>query len=148
VPPGAAVLARRFQTGGTAGNVASGTIRQLQAAVGGIEAVFNPRPAEGGANGETLASLAERGPRSVRHRGRPLAAADYETMAREASSAVAFARAIPLRDAAGRLRPGWVSLLILPEGRSAAPGRRSAGARPEVHRGARLASLAASHRLS
>jgi hypothetical protein len=35
-------------------------------------------------------------------------------MAREASSAVAFARALPICDPAGRERPGWVTLVIIP----------------------------------
>jgi hypothetical protein len=121
-PPGAAVLARRYLTGGgTAGNVAKRAISQLQAAVGGVEAAFNVRPAEGGAHGEGLAAYAARAGRTLGHRGRSLAAVDYETMAREASSAVAFARAVPLRDAAGRTRPGWVTLLILPESEERRP---------------------------
>jgi hypothetical protein len=39
--------------------------------------------------------------------------ADFETMAREASSAVAFARAVPGVDPAGHAAAGWLTLLIL-----------------------------------
>jgi hypothetical protein len=46
--------------------------------------------------------------------GRALLPADYETMAREASPAVAVARALAATDPAGRRRPGWITLIILP----------------------------------
>ena len=117
VPPaGAAVAARLYRTGGgVAGNLKARSVTQLLSAIGGIEAVFNPRPAEGGADAESLEMLATRGPQSVRHRGRAVTLRDYETLAYEASPAVAVARAIPCRGPAGRAAPGWVTLLILPE---------------------------------
>src|SRR5207247_4694155 len=46
--------------------------------------------------------------------GRAVTAEDYETLAHEASPSVAVARALPHRDAAGRDRPGWVTLVIIP----------------------------------
>jgi predicted phage baseplate assembly protein len=87
----------------------------------GLEAVFNPHAAEGGADTETLAALLRRGPQSLRHRGRALRAQDYEAMAIEASPAVALARTLPTRDPGGRVRPGWVTLLILPQSDEARP---------------------------
>jgi hypothetical protein len=149
-PPGAAVLARWYLTGGgTPGNVKARAISQIQAAVGGVEETFNVRAAEGGANGEGLTAYAARAGLSLRHRGRPLAAVDYETMAREASAAVAFARTVPLRDAAGRSRPGWVTLLILPESEERRPWP-SFGLREHVRafiEERAPASLRAGHRL-
>ncbi len=59
VPPaGAAIVARRYQTGGgSVGNVPAGAIAQLQGAVAGVQSVQNPVAAEGGADAETLDAL-------------------------------------------------------------------------------------------
>ncbi len=117
VPPaGAEVLATTYRTGGGAkGNVATGAVSRLLAGIPGVESVKNPRPAEGGADAEGPDALSSRGPRTLAHRGRALTAADYETMAREASPAVAVAQAIPGRDPYGQQRPGWVTLILLPQ---------------------------------
>jgi uncharacterized phage protein gp47/JayE len=116
VPPaGADLNARLYRTGGgLAGNVAARLISQILGPVGGVEEVFNPLSAEGGADAETTELLRVRGPRTVRHRGRAVTAEDYETLAHEASPSVAVARALPHRDPAGRDRPGWVTLVIIP----------------------------------
>jgi hypothetical protein len=116
VPPrGAAVAARLYQTGGgSAGNVPARAITQLLGPVGGVEQVYNPAPAEGGADTETAEQVLTRGPRSVRARGRAVTAADVETLALEASPSVAVARAVAARDAGGRPAPGWVTLVITP----------------------------------
>jgi hypothetical protein len=81
--------------------------------------VFNPAPAEGGADTETGDDVLVRGPLSVRARGRAATAADLETLALEASPSVAVARALPARGPDGRRAPGWVTLVIAP--RSAEP---------------------------
>ena len=121
-PAGSAVLAKRLRVGGgKAGNVAVRKVSQLLGVVAGIQSVFNPRAAEGGADGETLEQFTSRGPRTIRHRGRALAAADYETLAREASAAVAVARALPTHNPAGRPLPGWVTLIIIPHSLEARP---------------------------
>jgi baseplate J-like protein len=121
-PPGAAILARLHRAGGgLAGNVAARAIKQLLGPISGVQAVFNPTPAEGGADGEPLEKFGLRGPKTIRHRGRAVAPSDYETMAYEASPAVAVARAIPLANPNGpsgrslRGAPGWVTLIIIPQ---------------------------------
>lgn len=123
VPPhGAAILVRRYRSGGgRAGNVAARTISQLIGPIGGVEAVFNPLVGEGGADGETLENFAIRGPRTLCHRGRAVLPANYETLAFEASPAVAAARAIPLRNPSGQAVPGWVTLLIIPQSQEPRP---------------------------
>ncbi|HJQ82456.1 MAG TPA: putative baseplate assembly protein [Candidatus Binatia bacterium] len=121
-PAGAAVLARRLQVGGgSVANVAAGQVTQLLGVVPGVQAVFNPRAAEGGADRETLEAFAVRAPATLRHRGRAVTPADYETLAREASPAVAFVRAVPTVSAAGLPLPGWVTLLIVPRSREPRP---------------------------
>jgi hypothetical protein len=115
-PAGAPILARRYRTGGgRSGNLPAGAIDQFLGAIGGIEAVFNPLPAEGGADGETPEALARRGAGTIRHRGRAISLADYEAMAREASASVAVAHATATRDPSGRELPGWVTVTIIPQ---------------------------------
>jgi predicted phage baseplate assembly protein len=131
---GALVQAVLFQTGGgAAGNVGSNTITQMQGSVSGVQGASNPRPAEGGSDGETLSAYSLRAPFTLRTRGRALAASDYETMALEASSAVGAAHALPAHDTQGRPRPGWVTLHIIPRSGDAQP-TPSFGLRDEVRR--------------
>ena len=80
-----------------------------------------PVPAEGGSDAEALTSFRDRATASVRHRGRALAAPDYEAMVREASSAVAVVKAISCRNPVGRTLPGWLTIFIIPESESPRP---------------------------
>jgi len=139
-PAGASVLVKQMESGGgAAGNVAASTITQLQGVVVGVQSVFNPRAAEGGSDGESTTEAIDRCPKTVRHRGRAIAAADYETMAFEASSAVAVARSIPGRNTVGRPVPGWITLMIIPHSQEDRP-YPSFGLREEV--GAYIAARA------
>ena len=117
VPPsGAAIQASLFRSGGgLAGNVAAGAITQLLAAVSGVQAVTNPRAAEGGADGETLEEFTLRAPQGIRNRNRAISLADYENLAYEASAGVAVARAIPTSNPSGLTLPGWITLIIIPQ---------------------------------
>src|SRR6185503_5731581 len=77
LPLGATVLGRHYRAGGgKTGNVAAGAISQLLGGVSGVQGVSNPRAAEGGADGETLERFHERGPATVRHRGRAVSLMD------------------------------------------------------------------------
>jgi predicted phage baseplate assembly protein len=114
-PAGAQIRAARFRAGGgRVGNVAAEQINQQLSSIGGVEKLFNPVAAEGGADAETIESVAQRGPFTVRHQGRAISAIDYETMAYEASAAVAVAHAQPLRDNGRIRRPGRLTLTIIP----------------------------------
>lgn len=133
-PPGAPVLARSYRTGGgSQGNVPSGAVKQILAGVAGVEKVWNPRPAEGGADAETVESLAARGPLTLARRGRGLTAAGIESLAREISPAVAVARVVPTLDPSGRQRPGWVTLILIPQSEEPRPWP-SLGLRDRVRR--------------
>jgi uncharacterized phage protein gp47/JayE len=151
VPPaGAAILVREMQVGGgSKGNVAVRTITQLLGVVPGVQAVFNPRAAEGGADGEQGPAALDRGPRTIRHRGRAIEPADYETLAAEASPAVRIVRAIPGRHPSGQVLPGWVTVLIVPYSHDARP-YPSFGLREQVRQFIEQrapADLAALHRI-
>ncbi|QZZ22018.1 putative baseplate assembly protein [Leptothermofonsia sichuanensis E412] len=117
----------RYQTGGgTIGNRAASTIVQLKTTVPYIEKVTNSEAAAGGADAESLDSLVERMPRTLRHRGRAVTLEDYEDLAKLASPDVARARCIPLRNLQlvsnsaieaenpQPLEPGVLSLIIVP----------------------------------
>lgn len=123
IPPAGAdnIRAQSYRSGGAvSGNVPAGAINQL---LSGVVAagVSNPRPAEGGADGEPLAAVYTRGPQVVRHRQQAISLSDYESLAREASPAVAVARALPATHASGRPEPGWVKLIIMPHSQEAQP---------------------------
>ncbi|MCL4870814.1 MAG: putative baseplate assembly protein [Anaerolineae bacterium] len=115
------IRARQYRSGGTVnGNVPTGAINQLLSGVV-AEGVSNPRPAEGGAEGEPPEAARTRGPQLVRHRQQAVTLNDYEALAREASPAVAVARALPVTHASGRSEPGWVKLIIMPHSQEAQP---------------------------
>jgi len=80
--------------GGAAGNLPAGAVNQLAVALPSLDSVVNHLPAEGGADRESLGELGVRGSRSLRHRGRAVAAGDLEDLALEASREVARARAV------------------------------------------------------
>ena len=126
------VAARSYRWGGgAAGNVAAGAITQLLGGIPYVTGVNNPKPAEGGADNETVEQIHARGPQALRHRGRALAAADYEALAREASPGVAVARALPATHPSGRPAAGWIKLIIVPSSTTPQP-QPSFGLRRQV----------------
>lgn len=106
--------------GGTSGNVGANAITQLLAGVL-AKSITNPVAAEGGADGESLARLLVRAPTAIRDRVQPISAEDYESLAVEASPAVAIARALPTTHPSGRFAPGWVTVQIVPQSTDARP---------------------------
>jgi predicted phage baseplate assembly protein len=122
IPPAGCPIAVTYVTGGgTAGNVATGLIRELHSGVGFVESVTNPLAASGGAAAETLREARDRSTQAVRNRGRAVSAEDFEWLAREASAEVARARALPLEGASGRGARGFVGLVLVPQSADPAP---------------------------
>jgi len=129
VPPPASgnIRMTEYRTGGgDRGNKPAGAITQLKTTVPYVEKVTNHEPATGGADAETNDSMIERAPRAIRHRGRAVTVEDYEDLARVASPGVARARGVPLYDLeadprATDVRPGVVSLIIVPQSNDAMP---------------------------
>lgn len=108
------VMARSYRAGGgLVGNVPALSITQVLAGVL-AQAVSNPRAAEGGADAELPQAVLDRGPLTVRHRRQAVSAGDYEALAREASPAVAVARALPNVHPSGRTAAGWVTVIVMP----------------------------------
>jgi hypothetical protein len=117
----------QYRTGqGVSGNRPSGTITQLKTTVPYIEKVTNVEAATGGAEAETMESLLERAPRTIRHRNRAVTPEDYEDLGRLASPEVARTKCVPLYDlandpdATARLL-GTVSLMVVPRSIEAKP---------------------------
>ena len=117
----------RYQVGGgSRGNKPPGTIVQLKTTVPYVDKVINTEAATGGAETETVSSLLERAPRTIRHGNRAVTVEDYEDLAMLASPAVARARSVPLRNllldplGAQEVR-GEVSVIIVPRSSDAKP---------------------------
>jgi len=84
---GAAISAQYRYGGGIRGNLPAGAIAKLKAAIPGIERVSNPIPSCGGADSEDIPGILDRGPMSIRHRGRGVSARDIEWLAKDAAGA-------------------------------------------------------------
>lgn len=141
------IRARVYRAGGgLVGNVPRGAIARM---LGGAfaESVFNPRGADGGADGESPVTVKDRGPETLRHRWRAISAKDYEAMARESSPAVAAVRVLPATASNLRPAPGRVTVIVVPQSQDPRP-QPSLELRQHVHAylAARLpGTLPASH---
>jgi hypothetical protein len=112
------IAARQVQTGGgVSGNQPAAAINQVKSSLPLIAAVSNPGAADGGSQPEAPTAVLERGPQTVRHRGRAVTAEDYEWLARQAvGTRVARARCLANRNQSLGFEPGAVTLVIVPEG--------------------------------
>jgi predicted phage baseplate assembly protein len=111
------IVANYRVSAGSAGNVATGTVVQFRSPVPGVASVTNRLDAEGGAGLETAEIARQRGPQSLRHRGRALSRTDFEWLAREAAGTrIARVVCLPNINRAFQREPGWVTLVIVPQG--------------------------------
>jgi len=132
-PPGSGnIRARMYQAGGgQVGNVPVGAINQIMSGVL-ASSVSNPRPGEGGADGETPQGILSRGANVFRHQERSVSAQDYESLAREASPAIAAVRVLPATASNGRPAAGSIKVIIVPQSQDPQP-QPSFDLRQEVH---------------
>lgn len=107
------IRARYAVGGGTAGNVPAGAITERRTAIRLLDAVFNPSPAAGGAERESVDHAVRFGPLAFRSGQRAVTLSDFVALAHQAGG-VAKVRA--------RSR-GWnqIDLYIAPEGDSCRP---------------------------
>lgn len=107
--------------GGTIGNSPAGVITQLKTTLPYVQKVVNHLPATGGAEAETTDSLRRRAPRTLRHGDRAVTVKDYEDLALLASTDVARAKCLPLKNLitdnsdSKLIRNGTVSLIVVPQ---------------------------------
>ncbi|WCB93496.1 baseplate protein [Baekduia alba] len=116
VPPaGAALRIKSYRYGGgTAGNLAPGTLTNLRDAVPGIGAVTNPEVTSGGVDAESLGEARQHAARRLRTQGRAVTADDYRALIERENPRVNRARC-------GRPEPGKaLPVYVLPELGSAA----------------------------
>ena len=123
VPPiGTDNIKTNYQSGGgSAGNVRAGEIATLKSSLSFIDGVSNPESADGGTDIETLDGLFMRGPQGIKNRGRAVTREDFEWMARGASRKVARVKCLPCLDEDYNYKPGWVTLIIVPQSREDKP---------------------------
>ncbi|UCH43595.1 MAG: putative baseplate assembly protein [Dehalococcoidales bacterium] len=108
--------------GGVEGNVGEGTITVLKSSIPYVASVNNYSPARGGTDAETMDSAKIRAPQVLKSSTRAVTAEDFESLALEASPAVARARCIcPGSTSEGTAPPpGLVKLYLVPAVQEAA----------------------------
>jgi predicted phage baseplate assembly protein len=123
LPLGTNNIVASYRVGaGSAGNVAKGAVSQVKSAVPGITSVINPLGADGGADLETTQFVQQRGPQTLRHRQRAVTRTDFEWLAREAAGTrLARVVCLPNINRDFRREPGWVTLVIVPQGTDPKP---------------------------
>lgn len=119
IPPrGTNNITATYQTGGGAvGNLPTAAIDQIKSSLPGVAAVTNPIAADGGAELETFSQVKARGAQTLRHRDRAVTSSDLEWLAQQASGTrIARTKCLPNLNRDLRVEPGWVTLLIVPQG--------------------------------
>ncbi|NOR47473.1 MAG: hypothetical protein GQ533_05450, partial [Methanosarcinaceae archaeon] len=108
------IIARRYVSGGgLRGNVESGTITSLKKTIPNIDGVINHIPSSGGMDMESLESVVDRFPHTIKNRDRAVTNEDFEWLAHEASQYVARARCM--------LKNDTIAVIIVPEYEGEAP---------------------------
>lgn len=123
-PPGMRgnIVARSYLTGGgRRGNLSAGAVATIQSYLPGISAVTNAYAASGGAIEESVAAAKGRAAAEVAANGRAVTAADFELRALEAGVRRAKALALAHPRYPGVTIPGSVTVIVVPDGDSAAP---------------------------
>jgi S-layer protein (TIGR01567 family) len=104
--------------GGVIGNNAGvQSITKLRTAFPFVESVTNHEDSDGGGDMKNLDWLRERGPQTIKHRDRAVTYEDFEWLVREASPKVARVKCLPTTDPGKNFRPGWITMIIVPDER-------------------------------
>lgn len=112
----------RYQYGGgKAGNVKAETITKLRTTFPYIDSVTNLDTADGGFEQEDIEAVKIRGPQTIKHRNRAVTFEDFEWLVKEASPKIAKVRCLPTTDTSMQFRPGWVTIIIVPESEDPKP---------------------------
>lgn len=105
--------------GGKRGNKSPNSVTQLTTTIPFIDRVTNFVEASGGSDMETNEALTSRMPTQLRHRDRAVTLEDYQDLAKAASTDVARALCLPIRDLtkipSADKEFGKVSLIIVPD---------------------------------
>ena len=105
------VMAETYRIGGGArGNVTAGMVTALRRTVAHVDTVYNPFPAAGGSDQETVDEAKVRGPHVIKSRNRAVTAEDFEWLTLEASNGIARAKCL---NTIGR--EGEVTVVVVPK---------------------------------
>ncbi len=117
IPPiGTDNIKTNYRTGGgSKGNVRAYEIKDLKTSIPFLDKAFNPLSASGGTEVEGIEKTIERGPQVLKHRNRAITAQDFEQIACQASRAIARAKCLPNFDNQGQFKPGWVTIVVIPQ---------------------------------
>ncbi|MFZ3058848.1 MAG: putative baseplate assembly protein [Candidatus Methanoperedens sp.] len=104
--------------GGVKGNnVGARSITKPKTVFPFVESVTNHEDSDGGEDRKDLDWLRERGPQTIKHRDRAVTYEDFEWLVREASPKVARVKCLPTTDPGENFRPGWITMIIVPDER-------------------------------
>ncbi|HET6421533.1 MAG TPA: putative baseplate assembly protein [Geobacteraceae bacterium] len=109
---------------GGSGNVSAGeitVIRNPSGPLAQIKGVRNAEEASGGGDIETIDEVNERGPNTLKHRGKAITVEDFAWLAKDSSGEIAAAWCLPTRDGNGMTREGYVTVVVVPDSTDARP---------------------------
>ncbi len=122
------IKAFSYQTGGgVQGNIKVWEIKSIKSSAPGVDKVFNPTDADGGAEAATLEQILEFGPSMISNRNRAVTTEDFEWLAKKASRKVARVKCLPNRnniintDKEHLSETGWVTMIIVPDDKTPRP---------------------------
>lgn len=131
-------------TSGQVGNVGARQIINLQDSIAFVGEVYNPEPASGGCQPESMDSALARGPQMLKNRDRAVTAEDFEWLAREAYPNIAKVKCMANYNAYMSKEIGSMTLVILPkEGQQGGASFPALKKRVETYLLKRAASLVA-----
>lgn len=120
--------------GGVKGNfVGARSIAKLRTAFPFVESVTNHEDSDGGGDQENFDRLRERGPQTIKHRDRAVTYEDFEWLVREASPKVAKVKCLATTDPGKNFRPGWITMIIVPDEREKPKPVPTQGLINEIH---------------
>jgi len=116
IPPiGKDNIKASYQTGGgKQGNVPKGKVKELVSTISSMDKIENHIEASGGSDVESIESLIQRAPKTLKARGRAITFEDYEILTKESSTDVAKVKAIPNFNNFGKYETNWVTAVIAP----------------------------------
>lgn len=114
------VCSYQYGGGNKGNNAGTNSITKLKTAFPFVKSVINHGAADGGWDEETIERAVERGPQTIKHHERAVTFEDYEWLVR-ASPKIAKAKCLPAKDPSQQFKPGWVTIIIVPESEEPKP---------------------------